>query len=372
MKIAILTLPLHNNYGGILQVFALQKILTNMGHSVEVLHSSPIFDTTNWKDLPKRVVKKLLGRDIIIFREYRDRREDTTINKHLYDFRKRYISERTISVFTEIKETDYDCIVVGSDQVWRAPYFKTVWQTGIEDAFLSFTKGWSIRRIAYAASFGVDFWEQDAMETALSAEAIKQFDAVSVREKSAVSLLREYLKTNADFVLDPTMLLEQRDYVQLMEISNTPKSKGNLLNYILNPSKEKEELIGQIAKQRGLTPFSINSALVKNAAPVEERILPSVETWLRGFYDAEFVVTDSFHACVFSILFGKPFLAIGNATRGMTRFTSLLFTFCLEKNLITDVSQYDPDIDYSVTPKAKDVLNRMRNTSYEFLDKHVQ
>lgn len=80
----------------------------------------------------------------------------------------------------------------------------------------------------------------------------------------------------------------------------------------------------------------MNSKVENKKAPLQERIQPSVEQWLRGFYDAEFVVTDSFHACVFSILFNKPFIAIENEDRGTSRFTSLLSMFGLKDRLITD------------------------------------
>ena len=75
-------------------------------------------------------------------------------------------------------------------------------------------------------------------------------------------------------------------------------------------------------------------------APLAERVQPPVEQWLRGFYDAEFVVTDSFHACVFSILFHKPFIVVGNARRGMSRFKSLLSIFALGDRLVMDVTQF--------------------------------
>lgn len=323
MKIAILSLVLHENYGGILQSYALQTVLERMGHTVEVLNRPPAYPSTNWKEVPKRIVKKLLGRDEVIFKELRYKREAATLNKAVWDFRKKYIHERIIKDFSEINESDYDCIVVGSDQVWRPKYFKSQWGCGIENAYLSFTKGWNIKRIAYAASFGVDEWEYTEEETRLCKEAAKMFDVITVREDSGVELVIKHLGLEATQVLDPTMLLEKGDYINLFEAAKTPQSEGTLLNYVLNPSNDKKAFIKRVTKERNLKPFSINNRLVKQNLPFEERILPSIETWLRGFYDAEFVITDSFHACVFSILFEKPFVAIGNKKRGMARFKSL-------------------------------------------------
>ena len=76
-------------------------------------------------------------------------------------------------------------------------------------------------------------------------------------------------------------------------------------------------------------PFRVNSKVENKKAPLQERIQPSVEQWLRGFYDTEFIVTDSFHACVFSILFNKPFIVVGNANRGMSRHVLLRYCQCL-------------------------------------------
>ena len=100
--------------------------------------------------------------------------------------------------------------------------------------------------------------------------------------------------------------------------------------------------------------------------PIEKRIAPSVEQWLHGFYDAEFVVTDSFHACVFSILFNKPFVAIGNAGRGISRFTTLLTLFGLKDRLIIDISEYSGNVSINWN-KVNSLLNEYRRYSLDYL-----
>ena len=156
-----------------------------------------------------------------------------------------------------------------------------------------------------------------------------------------MGLCREHFGVEALHVLDPTMLLDKEDYIRLIEAAGTPKSKGTLLNYILDETSEKRALIERIAKEKGLVPFRVNSRVEDRTAPIEERIQPPVEKWLRGFYDAEFVVTDSFHACVFSILFGKPFVVVGNKERGIARFESLLKMFGLEDRLVCNIDDYN-------------------------------
>ncbi len=335
MKIGILTLPLHTNYGGILQAYALQTVLERMGHEVCVIEKKrKPFQLPLWKAplvYGKRIIRNVTGHPFPIFYEQKINREKPIVQQHTDRFIHKYIKRRFVDDFSEIKETDFDVIVVGSDQVWRPKYFLD----GIEHAYLDFTDRWNIKRIAYAVSFGTDEWEYTPRQKNRCKELIKNFDTVSVREDSGVTLCHAHFDVEAQHVLDPTMLLAKEDYIQLFENANTPKSKGNLLNYILDEAPEKLALIDKIAKEKDLVSFRVNSKVENREASLQERIQPSVEQWLRGFYDAEFVITDSFHACVFSILFNKPFIAVGNKDRGMSRFTSLLSMFGLEKRLLT-------------------------------------
>lgn len=340
MKIGIITLPLHTNYGGILQAYALQTFLERMGHEVIVLSHKRKYSLTLWRmplSYTKRIIKKyILGRkETRILAEKHQQKEYPIISQHTQKFIDTYIHTYNIESFKNLKSIDFDAFVVGSDQVWRPKYFTSLFKSNIDNAFLSFAREWDIKRISYAASFGTEDWEYTVEDTELCGELLRLFDVVTVREESAVRLCKEKLGVEASHVLDPTMLLNKEDYIKLFDVANTSKSSGNLLTYILDDTSEKTDVINKISKEKGLIPFRVNSKTKSPHASVEERIQPPVETWLRGFYDAEFVVTDSFHACVFSIIFGKPFVVIGNKDRGMARFESLLKMFSLEDCLIT-------------------------------------
>ena len=368
MRIGILTLTLHNNYGGILQAYALQTVLERMGHEVVVFNRPRKEQKLRYSQLPKRIVKKILGRDEVIFKEWRDTKEYPVVNKSIIDFRKKYIHERLIESFDDIKESEFDCIVVGSDQVWRPRYFKEQWQAGIENAFLSFAKKWDIKRFAYGASLGVDTWEFSKEETDNIKNAVKKFSGISVREMSAVELLREKLNVEVLQVLDPTLLLGKEHYIDLFNASKTQLSKGNLLVYLLNPDNEKLAFVDYVAKARCLTPYYIINSNITQKTPVELRIRPSIETWLRGFYDAQLVVTDSFHACAFSIIFGKSFYVLGNEERGMSRIHSLCHFFSDKGNSILDsnlpsfaIYKQSKDLDYNM-------FHSLRNISVSFLN----
>ena len=309
MRIAILTLPLHTNYGGILQAFALQTVLERMGHEVVVVDLDQTLRRGAWvqtKEWAKYAVKKYLLRREAFFMSDRQRNlEREEREQHTRAFVRRHIHTCMVRNLTRDFPLDVDAIVVGSDQVWRKPYFCDMYGCGIENAFLAFTEGRDMKRIAYAASFGTDDWEYDEEDTARCRRALARFDAVGVREASAVNLCARQLGRNdACHVLDPTMLLTKEDYVGLIkgERLEVIGERGNMMCYILDNSSDKQQLVERLARERGR---------------------PPVGQWLRGFMDAELVVTDSFHACVFAIIFGKPYIAVGNKERGMARFASL-------------------------------------------------
>lgn len=365
MKIGILTLPLHTNYGGILQAYALQTVLERMGHEACLIEEKrkplrlPLLKAP--LAYSKRIVKNLIGHTCPVFYEQKKNREIPIERQYTDKFINKYIKRRIIENFSEVKENDFDAIVVGSDQIWRPRYFPQ-----IEHAYLDFAEGWNIKRLAYAASFGTDEWEYTPEQTEECGRLLKNFDAVSIREDSGVELCHKHFNMNATHALDPTMLLEAKDYIKLFKKAGTPKSNGTLLVYILDETFEKSALIEKMANQKGLVPFRVNSKVENGNAPLQGRIQPPVEQWLRGFYDAEFVVTDSFHACVFSIIFKKPFLVIGNTTRGMSRFKSLLSLFRLEDRLIDINYSCDSDNDI-VWEDVNELLDYNREISRNYL-----
>ena len=372
MKVGILSLTLHTNYGGILQAYALQTILERMGNTVIVLdkdrgcHRSALRQSLT---LGKFLLSKYLFRKDVVYSNPRKKdKERREREQHTQTFIKKNIHRCVVRNIQPGVFSNVDAIIVGSDQVWRPKYFKGQWKTGIEQAFLQFASSYQIKRIAYAPSFGTEEWEYSEEETGNCAQLLRLFNAVSAREESAVSLCREKLHlSDVKLALDPTLLLSKEDYIQLVERTQTVKSSGNLLCYILDNSKEKQALVSQIARERNLIPFHTNSQIGNPHAPQKERIQPPVEQWIRGFIDAEFVITDSFHACVFSIIFGKPFVVIGNKERGMARYKSLFNQLSLEGHMLFSVQDYDNSLSYQVVKEAYYRLDQYRNSSMAFL-----
>lgn len=369
MKIAILTLPLHTNYGGILQAYALQTILKRMGNDVYVIEkkrkplSLPIYKIPF--SYGKRIIKNLIGRRFPIFFEQKVNRERPIIQQYTDEFIHKYIHLKQYNTFSDILPSEYDAFVVGSDQVWRPKYFGA---NQMRNAYLQFTESWNVKRLAYAASFGTENWEYTPKQTEECSRLAKLFNAISVREDSGVKLCKKYLGVDAQHVLDPTMLLDKQDYINLFETAHTPQSKGNLLYYILDETEEKKEILKSIVDEKKLNPFNVKSNSDDISSPISERIQPPLEQWLRGFYDADFIFTDSFHACVFSILFRKQFIFYGNEKRGMARFKSLLTTLGLGSRMVTSTNDIDnlEKIDYNEVYKK---LGKLREHSLLFLSK---
>ena len=148
---------------------------------------------------------------------------------------------------------------------------------------------------SYAASFGLSSWQFDRERTEKLRVLAKRFRSISVREKDAIELCRDNLNIEANWVLDPTMLLSKNDYISLFKDNFQEKSEGDLMTYILDSSEEKTCLIKLIETEKKLNSFTVMAK--------ETETFPAIEKWLKGFYDAKFVLTDSFHGMVFSIIF---------------------------------------------------------------------
>lgn len=363
MKIAILTLPLYANYGGILQCYALQTVLERMGHEVFIL-SKPEYELLYYPIWALAICKRffkhyILGDDLDIIRApFQIIRQNTDV------FIKKYIHKYVCRNWNTKTANRFDAIIVGSDQIWRLECFSP-----IEDAFLDFAKKSHIRRFAYAASFGIDKCKYSTKQLRKCKKLLQMFERVSVREFSGVGICRNYFEVDAIQMLDPTLLLSVDDYCKIMKNTKTHSFKGDMMVYMLDRSKEKEKFVERIAKEKGLTPFWVSSDIDDTTLPLEERIKMPVEQWLRGFNDAKYVLTDSYHGCVFSIIFRKNFIAIGNQERGLTRFISLLQIFGLENRLLVQLSDYDKmDTKGSINwEKVQSTLQYKRKESFNFL-----
>lgn len=334
MKIGILTQPLHTNYGGLLQCWALQQVLRGMGHEAWVVrrearsHSFKRWLAFHLWECARRAAGLPPHR-------WPSRRAEGIIRSLTGRFVSGAISPKTPVITSsrglrrDYALRRYDAYVVGSDQVWRPRYSPC--QT---DFFLGFLPPDArVLRVAYAASFGTDDWEYSSRLWRACRPLAARFDAVSVRESGGVALCRGRFGVEAVQVLDPTLLHGREAYEALA--AGEPRSQGNFFCYLLDSSGRAEALCRDVSALLGLEAFGVMPrARWHSRAPVEDCVYPRVTQWIRAFMDAECVLTDSFHGCVFSVIFNRPFVALGNSSRGQSRFQSLLSLFGLESRLV--------------------------------------
>ncbi|AKX46873.1 hypothetical protein AKN94_05510 [Thiopseudomonas alkaliphila] len=346
MKIAILTQPLHTNYGGNLQNFALQQVLKGMGHepvTIDRHHSIKLRTKLKLGYFKRLALHYIKGTTKPKARDYFGASKDKRDRAHIIRFIETYIN-KTPRLYSDqavqkaFAEKKFDAVIVGSDQCWRPIY-----SPNISTYFLDFLENdQSIKKIAYAASLGADEWEFDEQQTQMAQRFIKQFDAVSVREKQAVELVKDKLDTDASFVLDPTLLLDKDDYLKVIDAyqPSLPTRKG-VYTYVLDTVGWKGQIINQVVKSLNAGHFNNQpKATIENPSDnTDDYVIPSIEGWIKGFADAEFVVTDSFHGTVFSVLFNKPFVSLLNSQRGASRFYSILSEFGLEGRLVTEYNE---------------------------------
>ena len=335
MKIALLNLPFDNNYGGNLQRYALVKVLQNMGHDVVHINLRRNYHLL-WYRRPlsyaKRMVRKyLMGNDLPINLERYLSEKAEQDNRLAEIFYARYILHTKkiydIAGICEMCCKAFDVYIVGSDQVWRYDMTKSI---GLNNYLLDFTKHKNVRRIAYAVSMGNQTRLPGRLVSKLS-KSYSEFSAVSVREQSVLEILKSYgwEHPHATWVLDPTLLLVPTDYARLITIGVTEaQTIGKIFCYVLDMSDAIRCLIAEKEKEFYAEAYMCG---------LHSSVTVSIEQWLRNISDSRIVITDSFHGVVFSILFNKPFLFLGNKVRGNARVDSLFEMLDIDRTQTTSL-----------------------------------
>ena len=383
-KIALLTLPMCPNYGGILQCYALQAVLERMGCEVTVLNRRWVAPKLTFLLFVLRCVSMLK----CVFRRHVLGRKEWYVQKPWAEnyapyrtmeglwgnprFLQAFVREhihQTKSLFSSqelgqaAEEGQFDSFVVGSDQVWREQYAPE-----ITDYFLGFLPDSDRRpKVAYAASFGLERVGISDEKLERCRQLSQKFTSVSVREQSAVRLAKEVLAVDARWVLDPTLLLLAADFQ--FASRSTGKNWAGVATYILDGSEAKSRVVGDVSTSLSL-PVKAMSLSPQSEDGQQDDMLP-VEEWLRAFAQADFVVTDSFHGCVFSIIHRKPFIAVANEGRGIDRFTSLLGYLGLQDRLVFSMEDYRQKRSALLAPidfaPVAEKLAQAQETSLAFL-----
>ncbi|MBE6445201.1 MAG: 4Fe-4S dicluster domain-containing protein [Alphaproteobacteria bacterium] len=284
-----------SNYGAMLTCYALQETLKELGQNPRVINYIPSFYLYNFK---KSKSFDFANKYLCV----------TQLCQNKNDLRK--LNEQT------------DTFIVGSDQVWRHPYF---WHLGANVFQLSFAES-TKKKIACAASFGTDHFEGNYEDTQITKYYIKQFDHISVREDDGVDVCRNTFGMEATHILDPVFMVSKEKWNNIID-NSTLNEQNFIASYVLDKRQFTKNILSSVKKY-----FSNIKSIDMGDSHKGENT--SVEDWLYAVKNCKLFVTDSFHGACFAIIFNKPFICLANKSRGYSRFKSLFKTFSLENRMV--------------------------------------
>lgn len=336
MKIGIVTYwKSHNNYGEQLQSFALQEYLKNMGHEPFLIRYDYEADTIyGTKPLPVRLLRACNPKRLAGYYKSKSvnkkRIQDGIAHPRGFEsFREKHISQsRVFSSIDDLRNDppEAELYITGSDQVWNTFGGKLSEMDHRYHAFFLDFGSDDTRRISYAASWGRESVPED--EGKLIKTLLPRIDAVSVRETTGIDLCCRLGRDDAFLALDPVLLLNAEAYRKLYHEDGAQKREGKylLFYYLDNGVDFDRQKIFDWASKRGLEVVYVTDDWHENY----ERSFPDIPGWLKLIDDAEYVVTNSYHCSIFSLIFGKRFGFIkrtGSQT-GMNSRMETLFGLC--------------------------------------------
>lgn len=351
-KIAILTFHNTNNYGAVLQTYALQKTLSDIKADAGVLnYLCPFIErqrTFNFKGYSAfHLIKKIIKIPFQMFIEHKFK-----------FFRDQFFNIIKIDKNRDLNN-EFDVFLVGSDQVWN--YALT---NNDPVYFLDFVRD-KRKKNSYAASFGID---SIADEYKLPYKRLlSEFYKISVREKQAQNIIKDLLNIDVPVVLDPTFLLSKYQWQSIA----VPKREKFVLLYLIKQDKKIIDFAEDLAKKKKLKLIYLSTAAVKVVKA--EYIRPTPQEWLGYFLSAEYIVTNSFHGLAFSINFQKSFfvdLFPPSSIDLNSRLENILDLFDLRGRLIDNIgNDYDQPVNYDSVGK---ILETEREESINYLKEIIK
>ena len=318
MRIGIVTF--FGPYGGALQCYALQHILRSLGHDVKVINRKwgkfrPLEKRT-WLQNIKHQIKEIVAPDPFnkFYNQYYEFTQPITSNEILQEIGTKKF---------------FDVIIAGSDQPWNPECISTMGYY--------FYLDWvspDVKKYAYAVSYGKDYFPASAEEIKKIKAILQQYTAISVRESSGIKISQELFNVNVQQCLDPTLLLDKENYNKI--ITDKKIRDKYICKFFLDNNPTKQNIVESIAHETNLKIIDNNPVFPRNKFLKFIYQPISISAWLRNIRDAQYVITDSFHGTVFSILFHKQFISINNKKRGSARFESLLSVLNLSYRLINE------------------------------------
>ena len=363
MKVGVITFHSANNYGAVLQTWALQKVLKNLNTTTGVINYHP--DIIDGLYDPMKL-KKGLSRSLLKLKLYIRNKDSLVRYNKFQSFLKNNINligdYRTYKELLDAK-LDLDAYIVGSDQVWNPTH------TGGYDPayYLEFAKSAS-KRISYAASLGTDYIVSRYKDD--MAKALQSFTNISVRERSTQALIGELAGKPVDVVLDPTLLLDKEDYDEI-KVSSKYK-KPYILLYSIEKNPQLIEFANKISLSLGMPILQRrpSNGLINQMEPF---YTANAGEFLGHIESASYVITNSFHGTVFSILYGTPVVSMLHSDTGK-RTEDLLTDLGLTSHILYDINDFDNfDIfKFDNTEETMERIMRLREASMSFLRRSLE
>ena len=352
MKVGIFTFPNSTSYGAELQMYALYEYVRRLGHTPEVINYHNAYMKAQ-KHMSGRGTLKAAAGQLLHHRLYRNFR------RFEKDAMVRY-PQKSFSDPALLPEMAkrYDAVICGSDQVWNPDI-----TGGDLSYFLNFC-GEDTRRVAYAPSFGVE-----ALSSEFAARVrpeLERFFFLSVREKVGQTLIRELTGREAALVVDPTLLLRYNDWANLER--EHPLAQGDyILYYTIRSSRTLWKKARELSEKTGMKLVAVGGNFLKTAFGKEANIEYAVDIgpdqWLYLMRHARYVVTNSFHGTVFSIIFRRDFYVEFSSLTN-SRMAQITQALGLTDRIVGEAPLEPTAVDYSV---RNQVLPQMRKISAFYL-----
>ena len=338
-KIGIITIYDENNYGNRLQNYAVQEVLKSMSFEVETIRNINLVNGENYLERAKKVIQARREK-FLKFNEENMNITDDTVFHHKID---------------ENFHKKYDYFSIGSDQIWNYNF-----KDRFSDA--TFAKFAPVeKRISFSASFGISDVPEEKYDLY---DGLKNMKAISVRENAGAKIVRKITgREDVEVLIDPTMMLSKEKWNTVMKRPEQLKSKKYILKYFLgNFSNEKQEEIEKFAKE--------NECEIIDVLDEKSFYATGPSEFLYLIKNEFLVITDSFHSCVFSIIFNRPFLIYERDQIRMSnmysRIDTLLEKFDLKDRKFKgklDISNLE--VDYSHIDK---ILRKEQEKAKKFLN----
>ena len=361
-EVAIITLHYSDNYGSVLQAYALQTYLEkNRTINVSIIDYIQKYDAVNYKFFRTELYRKrpqAFLADLLYFGKNRKRKAS------FESFRKNYL-HMTAEKYDSVKQLEslnegIDGFICGSDQIWNFDC-----TNGLDPAyFLSFAAA-DKKKISYAASFGQTQFAIDDIDKVK--KYLQTFDLISIREKSMQEVLEREIERPVQVVLDPTLLLCREEYDKLCDENLRKRiEKPYIFVYMLEENLELLKYAKRYAEQTALKLVYISNISKKGQLVLKKyKNAYGVDpgNFLTYIKYAECIITNSFHATVFSVLYEKKFCTF-KTKHSFPRMLDLLDNLKLNDRIFDDKFDMNKDIDYKM---ANDHLEKMRENSYLYL-----